>query len=100
MMDKIIYWVKHDWSEVRLNQTPLTGAEPSQSLAVPMMLLCLIDQMETMDPTLSTKYKNISEWCLKHTFMHIQVLSLTWLGRYILFMLNSDEYEIVTAHTT
>ena len=74
MMEKIIYWVRDDWSEVRLGQPALEGQVPSCSLAVPMMMLCLIDQMETMDPSLSTKYQDIAKWSLDQALMHIQVV--------------------------
>jgi len=73
MMDRITYWIKEDNSVVRLGLPPLTGtATDTNSLAVPMMLLCLIDQLERMDPTLS--YDELADWCLAQTLAHIQVL--------------------------
>ena len=85
MMDKIIYWVKEDWTEVKLGQPPLEGQVPTHSLAVPMMLLCLIDQIETMDSDLSIKFESIAKWCLDQTLMHIQVL-LAFFLFFILFL--------------
>ena len=73
MMDKMVYWVTQDWTEVRLGQPPLDGQGDASSLAVPMMMLCLIDQIETMDPTLSTKYQTLAKWSLDQALMHIQV---------------------------
>ena len=73
MMDRIVYWVTEDWTEVRLGQPALEGQEPTCSMAVPMMMLCLIDQMETMDPALSTKYQTLAKWSLDQALLHIQV---------------------------
>lgn len=72
MMDKIVYWVKDDWTEVRLGQPALEGQVPTNSLAVPMMVLCLIDQMEIVYPELSPKYEEIANLCLKQTLSHVQ----------------------------
>lgn len=72
MMDRIIYWVKEDSTVVRLGLPPLPGSPTNvNSLAVPMMLLCLVDQLELMDPTV--KYDDLAEWCLKQILAHVQV---------------------------
>ncbi|XP_067683383.1 N-acylglucosamine 2-epimerase-like isoform X2 [Haliotis asinina] len=70
MMDKILFWVQKDDSQ--LGKTQLPGNKPYCSLANPMMLLCLIEQMETMDPTLADTYKDSATWCLKEVNKHIQ----------------------------
>lgn len=73
MFDKIIYWVKEDWTEVRLGLPPLPGAAAVNTLAIPMMLLCVLDQMETMDSTMTQKYADIATWSLKQVLAHKQV---------------------------
>ncbi|XP_069141116.1 N-acylglucosamine 2-epimerase-like [Argopecten irradians] len=70
MMDKIVYWVRED--DTDLGQPAMEGAVPISSLAVPMMLLCLMDQLETVDPKLETKYSDLTEWCLTEVKKHIQ----------------------------
>lgn len=78
MVDKIVYWVTEDSTAIRLGLPPLSGAPTRvNSLAVPMMLLCLIDQLETMDSTLAVKYTELAEWCLKRTLAHVQVTKTT-----------------------
>jgi len=74
MMEKIIYWVREDPSAIRCGVAALPGQQNTSSLAVPMMLLCLVDQMETMDPNMAAKYAEIADWSVKQVLAHIQVL--------------------------
>lgn len=71
-MAAIIYWVREDDTE--LGQTKLAGNNPVNRMAIPMMLLCLIDQLEIMDPSLSTKYRELTDWCIPQLTAHIQVI--------------------------
>ena len=71
MMTRILYWVRHDDSG--LGREKLAGNTPVSTLAVPMMLLCLIDQLTTMDPALAANYDETEEWCLKEVAKHVQV---------------------------
>lgn len=73
MMEKMIYWVREDWTDVRQGMVALEGIMPTNALAVPMMLLCVIEQMVTMDLTLVAKYADISDWSLKQVLAHVQV---------------------------
>lgn len=70
-MDKIVYWVREDDTE--LGRKPMEGAVPTIPLAEPMMLMCLIDQLETADSQLGDKYSDLTEWCLTEVKKHIQV---------------------------
>ena len=71
MMDKIIYWVMEDDTEIGTKR--LEGSPSSSSLAVPMMVLCIINQIEVMDSSLSEKYNKATEWALKEVMKHIKV---------------------------
>ena len=73
MFDKIIYWAREDPTDVRLGLSALPGVAPVNSMAVPMMLLCVLDQMETMEPSLSENYVDVAEWSLKQVLDHKQV---------------------------
>ncbi|KAJ3605406.1 hypothetical protein NHX12_027453 [Muraenolepis orangiensis] len=71
MMDHVIHWVRVDPSE--LGRTQLSGAEPVNSMAVPMMLLCLVQQLtEERDHDLVEKYRETGNWCVKQILQHIQ----------------------------
>lgn len=72
MMDKIVYWVRKDSTDIRLGLPALSGNKPVNTLAVPMMLLCLINQMELMDAALEEKYSDDAEWSLNQARAHIQ----------------------------
>ena len=72
MMDHVIHWVRVDPSE--LGRTKLSGDEPINSMAVPMMLLCLVQQLtEERDQDLVEKYRETGQWCVKKILQHIQV---------------------------
>ena len=72
MMDRVIHWVRVDPSE--LGRTKLTGDEPVNSMAVPMMLLSLVHQLtEDREQDLGEKYRETGQWCVKQILQHIQV---------------------------
>ena len=79
MMTHILHWVRQDDSG--LGREKLAGNTPVSTLAVPMMLLCLIDQLTTMDPALAASYDETEQWCLKEVAKHVQVAF--WI--YVLF---------------
>jgi len=79
MMEKIVHWVRVDSSV--LGSENLEGSTPTSSLAVPMMMLCLIDQLETMDSGLASKYEDLTEWCLQEVMKHVQVGISIWCIR-------------------
>ncbi|KAK7102998.1 N-acylglucosamine 2-epimerase-like [Littorina saxatilis] len=70
MMSRILCWVLEDDSG--LGREKLAGNTPVSSLAVPMMLLCLIDQLTTMDPALAANYDETEQWCLEEVNKHVQ----------------------------
>lgn len=72
MFDKIIHWVREDSTDVNLGLATLPGVSPVNSLAIPMMLLCVLDQMETMDSTMSQRYDDVAEWSVKRVLAHRQ----------------------------
>ena len=71
MFEKIIYCAQQDDSE--LTGPKLPGLEPTKRLAIPMMLLCVIDQMESMDPSLSPTCAATADWCVEQILHHVQV---------------------------
>ena len=71
MFEKIIYWAQQDDSE--LTGPKLPGFEPTKRLAIPMMLFCVIDQMESMDPSLSPTCAATADWCVEQILHHVQV---------------------------
>nr|KAG5711456.1 hypothetical protein BaRGS_025883 [Batillaria attramentaria] len=70
MMARILYWVRED--DTDLGREKLAGNSPCSTLAVPMMLLCLIGQMTTMDPILAGQYADTERWCLSEVTKHVQ----------------------------
>lgn len=70
MMDKIVHWVMEDDTEI--GRQSLDGAPPHSSLAVPMMMLCIISQIETMDNSLSNKYSKATDWAVAEVFKHVK----------------------------
>ena len=71
MMQKILHWTQEDDTE--LGRPKLSGNEASSSFAVPMMLIALIDQMITMDPSLEQQYTELMQKCAKDALKHVQV---------------------------
>ncbi|XP_051508824.1 N-acylglucosamine 2-epimerase-like [Myxocyprinus asiaticus] len=70
MMDQLVHWVHIDSSG--LVRTRLPGDPPVNSMAVPMMLLCLLDQLTEGRTECAEKYKELSDWCVKQILLHIQ----------------------------
>ncbi|KAK3102654.1 hypothetical protein FSP39_012918 [Pinctada imbricata] len=61
----------------------LEGVAPSSMLAIPMMILCVIDQLETMDPNLC--YKDLSAWAVQDALKHVQVRDMGFKLEYTIY---------------
>ncbi|KAL2103750.1 hypothetical protein ACEWY4_000618 [Coilia grayii] len=70
MMDQLVHWVRVDPSGLGRPQMP--GDPPVNSMAVPMMLLCLLNQLSEGRPVLAQKYGELGDWCVKQILQHIQ----------------------------
>ncbi|XP_043541206.1 N-acylglucosamine 2-epimerase [Chiloscyllium plagiosum] len=75
MMDQIVRWVRED--PAGLGRPELPGAETVNSMAVPMMLLCLVDQLEEGDAKMADKYRELGAWCVEQILQHLQVRPFT-----------------------
>lgn len=73
-MDKIVYWVTKDNTEII--GKPLEGSPVASSLAVPMMVLCIINQIETMDASLAERYSKTTDWAVKEIMKHVKVFTV------------------------
>ncbi|XP_069895586.1 N-acylglucosamine 2-epimerase isoform X1 [Dipodomys merriami] len=70
MMDEIVYWVREDPSG--LGQPQLSGAPAAEPMAVPMMLLHLVQQLSEDDAELAGKYGELEDWCAHRILQHVQ----------------------------
>ncbi|XP_076847646.1 N-acylglucosamine 2-epimerase isoform X2 [Brachyhypopomus gauderio] len=70
MMDLLVHWVRIDSSG--LGRPPLSGDAPVNSMAVPMMLLCLVDQLTEGRAEQAGKYRELGEWCVAQILQHVQ----------------------------
>ncbi|KAM4019505.1 N-acylglucosamine 2-epimerase isoform 1-T2 [Anomaloglossus baeobatrachus] len=70
MMDQIVHWVRVDPSD--LGRPELPGAEPVNSMAVPMMLLNLVDQLCEDDEEAALKYAELGAWSVEKILQHLQ----------------------------
>lgn len=73
MMEKLIFWVREDPSGLGRPQLP--GDTPTNSMAVPMMLLCLVQQLsEGRGPEVAAEqYRDLGSWCVEQILQHVQV---------------------------
>lgn len=70
-MDQLVHWVRVDSSG--LDRPQLPGDRPVNSMAVPMMLLCLVDQLTEGRAELAEKYRELGDWCVCQILQHVQV---------------------------
>nr|XP_006006263.1 PREDICTED: N-acylglucosamine 2-epimerase [Latimeria chalumnae] len=70
MMEQIVYWVQEDPSG--LGRPELPGAPAVNSMAVPMMLLCLVDQLEEGREEMANAYSDLGKWCVQQILQHVQ----------------------------
>ncbi|XP_073456386.1 N-acylglucosamine 2-epimerase [Aquarana catesbeiana] len=70
MTDQIVRWVREDPSD--LGRPQLLGADPVNSMAVPMMLLNLVDQLCEEDEEAAKKYEELGAWSVERILQHIQ----------------------------
>uniref|UniRef100_A0A8C6E441 N-acylglucosamine 2-epimerase n=1 Tax=Moschus moschiferus TaxID=68415 RepID=A0A8C6E441_MOSMO len=70
MMDQIVSWVREDPSGLGRPQLP--GAPASESMAVPMMLLNLVEQLGEADEELAGISAELGDWCAQRILQHVQ----------------------------
>ncbi|XP_069383384.1 N-acylglucosamine 2-epimerase isoform X1 [Paralichthys olivaceus] len=71
MMEQLIHWVRVDSSGLGRPQLP--GDVPTNSMAIPMMLLCLVQQLtEGRGQEVVQKYRELGGWCVQQILQHIQ----------------------------
>uniref|UniRef100_A0A8C9GKM0 N-acylglucosamine 2-epimerase n=1 Tax=Piliocolobus tephrosceles TaxID=591936 RepID=A0A8C9GKM0_9PRIM len=70
MMDQIVHWVREDASG--LGRPQLQGAPTAEPMAVPMMLLNLVEQLGEADEELAGKYTELGDWCARRILQHVQ----------------------------
>lgn len=76
MMKQLIYWVQEDSSGLGRPQLP--GDGPTNNMAVPMMLLCLVQQLtEGRGQEMVQKYQGLASWCVQQILQHVQVWTRT-----------------------
>ncbi|GFN90864.1 N-acylglucosamine 2-epimerase-like [Plakobranchus ocellatus] len=66
-MKNIIHWVRVDNTEIGLSVTPPSR---TSSLAVPMILLMLIGQLEIMEPAHEASFSDLAQWCIDEVLKH------------------------------
>ncbi|XP_058028385.1 N-acylglucosamine 2-epimerase [Ahaetulla prasina] len=70
MMEAIVHWVREDPS--KLGRPQLAGAVPHDSMAVPMMLLNLVDQLSEGDVEVANHFKELDNWSAQKILSHLQ----------------------------
>ncbi|XP_076132713.1 N-acylglucosamine 2-epimerase [Alosa pseudoharengus] len=70
MMDQLVHWVRVDPSGLGRPQMP--GDPPVNSMAVPMMLLCLVNQLSEGRPATAQKYREVGDWSVQQILQHVQ----------------------------
>ncbi|XP_010828776.1 PREDICTED: N-acylglucosamine 2-epimerase, partial [Bison bison bison] len=81
MMDQIVSWVREDPSGLGRPQLP--GAPASESMAVPMMLLNLVEQLGEADEELAGISAELGDWCAQRILQHVQVGRFSGTGEHL-----------------
>ncbi|KAL4622602.1 N-acylglucosamine 2-epimerase [Arapaima gigas] len=70
VMDQLVRWVRVD--PAGLGRPQLPGSPPVNSLAEPMMLLCLVEQLAEGRTDVTDKYREVGSWCVQQILQHVQ----------------------------
>lgn len=70
-MAQIVHWVQED--PAGLGRSQLAGTPASEPMAVPMMLLGLVEQLGEEDEGLARRYAELGDWCARRILQHVQV---------------------------
>lgn len=76
MLSLVTHWARVDDAE--LGRPKLSGQEEANPLAVPMMLLYVIDEVCRDDEELRQSYCEDEEWAVQQILKHLQVNSNTF----------------------
>ncbi|XP_060038882.1 N-acylglucosamine 2-epimerase isoform X2 [Erinaceus europaeus] len=70
MMAQIVHWVQED--PAGLGRSQLAGTPASEPMAIPMMLLGLVEQLGEEDEGLARHYAELGDWCAHRILQHVQ----------------------------
>ncbi|XP_077003163.1 N-acylglucosamine 2-epimerase isoform X2 [Tamandua tetradactyla] len=70
MMEQIVRWVRED--PLGLGRPRLPGAPEAEPMAVPMMLLALVEQLTEAREELARRYTELGDWCAQRILQHVQ----------------------------
>ncbi|EDO37790.1 predicted protein [Nematostella vectensis] len=70
MLSRLIHWARVDDSDLGL--TKLAGDKPVNSMAVPMMMLCVIDNVCAGNQALRSDYAVHEDWATQQILQHVQ----------------------------
>lgn len=87
MLTLITHWARID--DTQLGRSKLSGQEEANPIAVPMMLLHVIDEVCRDDDALHETYSEDEEWAVQQILMHLQRS-----GRVVLDKVSEDGREI------
>ena len=71
MMKRLVHWAMVDSSD--LGAVKLEGVTDSSSLAVPMMLLCCVEQMLIADESAKIQLDDVTDWAVEEILKHVHV---------------------------
>lgn len=77
MLTLITHWARID--DTQLGRSKLPGQEEANPIAVPMMLLHVIDEVCRDDDALHETYSEDEEWAVQQILMHLQASYVIFL---------------------
>ena len=72
MLSLVTHWARID--DTQLGRPKLSGQEEANPLAVPMMVLYVIDEVCRDEERLQNIYSEDEEWAVQQILKHLQVL--------------------------
>lgn len=98
MLSLVTHWARID--DTQLGRPKLSGQEAANPLAVPMMLLYVIDEVCREDDELRQAYTEDEEWAVQQILKHLQVNCTNWrLQRFWLSVLKTKSKWTQVKHT-
>ena len=71
MMNELRYWVQIDDSALHVPR--YSGTPRTNSMGVPMMVICCLNELFSLDSKLEEEYEELMEDCVQQLLMHVQV---------------------------
>ena len=77
VLTSVLHWIHVD--DAALGRPQLSGSPPVNAMNIPMMVICVLNEVCEGDEGLTSQYEEEVKWAVDEILKHVQVSKLRYL---------------------